>query len=159
MMGDVNAATRTVWDPVLTDIYERRFLDLVRLAYLMTGVRAVAEEITQDAFISVHARWAAVTNPEPYLRQAVLNACRSWFRRRALEDRHRPDRPQDAALGADELWDALNRLPYRRRAAIVLRFYEDLPDTEIAEVLGCRPTTVRTTIHRALADLRREIEP
>jgi RNA polymerase sigma factor (sigma-70 family) len=70
-------------------------------------------------------------------------------------------RPTGAAFAhqePDELWDALATLSPRQRAAIVLRFYEDLPDDEIAQVLGCRPATVRTTVHRGLAALRKEIE-
>ena len=63
----------------------------------------------------------------------------------------------DAALGADELWDALATLPDRQRTAIVARYYLDLPDTDIADLLGCRPATVRTAIHRGLATLRPEV--
>ena len=70
-----------------------------------------------------------------------------------------PSPPEPAVLGADELWDALGRLDERRYTAIVLRFYEDLPDAEIAAVLGCRPATVRTLVRRGLAALRKEIEP
>ena len=60
-------------------------------------------------------------------------------------------------LGADELWDALATLPDRQRTAIVARYYLDLPDPEIADLLGCRPATVRTAIHRGLAALRKEV--
>lgn len=154
-MGDVTVTGETgsppAWDPRLVEIYERRAVDFVRLAYLLTGNRAAAEELTHDVFIATHAAWTRVEQPEPYVRKALVNACHSWFRRRDVEQRHRPAPPEPTMLGADELWDALNRLPYRRRAAVVLRFYEDLPDAEIAKALGCRPSTVRTTIHRALA--------
>ena len=153
------AGTPAAWDPRLVEIYERRAVDFVRLAYLLTGDRAAAEELTHDVFIATHAAWARVDKPEPYVRKALVNACRSCFRRRDVEQRHRPSPPEPTMLAADELWDALNRLPYRRRAAIVLRFYEDLPDAEIARALGCREPTVRTIVHRALADLRREITP
>jgi RNA polymerase sigma factor (sigma-70 family) len=66
---------------------------------------------------------------------------------------------QDSELGADELEDALAKLPARQRAAVVLRYYGDLPDADIARALRCRPGTVRSLIHRALADLRKVIEP
>lgn len=89
-----------------------------------------------------------------------MNACRSYHRRRFLERR----RNGAAVVGvhdleADELSDALARLPYRQRAALVLRFYRDLPDDEISEVLGCRPATVRSLVFRGLEQLRRVIEP
>src|SRR3546814_14609192 len=76
-----------------------------------------------------------------------------------MERRHLPVPAAPAELRADELWDALGRLDDRRRAAIVLRFYDDLPDETIAKILGCRPATVRTALHRRLKALRREITP
>ena len=146
------------WPEGLVALYRERFVALVRVAYLITGRRDVAEELTQDAFVASAAQWAAVEQPAAYLRASVVNRCRSWLRRIEVEERHRPlpDAPRD--LDADELWDALATLPERRRVAIVLRFYLDLPDDEIADVLGCRPATVRTTVHRGLAQLRKEIE-
>ncbi len=131
----------------------------VRLAYLLTGDRGAAEELVQDAFLATAARWEAVREPAAYVRAAVVNRCRSWGRRRAVERRHPTGPAPTASLDADELWDALQRLDPRRRAAVVLRFYDDVPDHEIAGILGCRPTTVRTIVHRALKDLRKEIEP
>ena len=94
----------------------------------------------------------------PYVRVAVLNGCRSMGRRQALERERRPAPPDPVPLGADELWDALATLTDRQRAAIVLRFYCDLPDADIAAALGCREATVRTSVHRGLAKLRKEID-
>ena len=111
----------------------------------------------QDAFVSVHRSWARVSDPPAYLRRVVVNGCRSWGRHRSLEVERRPRAEEPATLVADELWDALGRLPQRQRVAVVLRFYEDLPDPDIATVLGCRPATVRTAIHRGLAALRKEV--
>ena len=144
-------------DP-LVELYRERYEPMVRLAYLMVGDRATAEELVQDAFVSVHRSWSRATNPPAYLRAAVVNACKSWGRRRTLELHRRPAPTGPAELVADELWDALQVLPTRQRAAVVLRFYEDLPDARIAELLGCREATVRTAIHRALERLRKEIE-
>ena len=153
------AATGTrAWDAALVALYRDRYPELVRLAYLLTGDRAVAEELVQDAFLGAHGSWDGVREPMPYVRTAVVNRCRSWGRRRQLEHDRRPAPADPATLGADELWDALGRLDPRRRAAVVLRFYLDLPDAEIAELLGCRRATVRTSIHRALHTLRQEIE-
>jgi RNA polymerase sigma factor (sigma-70 family) len=87
-----------------------------------------------------------------------VNRCRSWGRRQVLERDRRPRPPEPAELVADELWDALATLPERQRTAIVLRYYADLPDADIAEALGCRPATVRTSLHRGLAALRRVVE-
>ncbi|HEX8580942.1 MAG TPA: SigE family RNA polymerase sigma factor [Acidimicrobiales bacterium] len=146
------------WPPELVRLYEDRYDELVRLAYLLTGSAAVAEELVQDAFVATHAGWSRVREPLAYVRGAVVNRSRSWGRRVELERRRPPTPPEDARLEADELWDALAVLNDRQRAAIVLRYYDGLPDREIAAVLGCRVPTVRTAVHRGLAALRREIE-
>lgn len=146
------------WAGELVRLYEDRYDELVRLAYLLTRSAAVAEELVQDAFVATHAGWPRVREPLAYLRGAVVNRSRSWGRRAQLERRWPPAPPEDARLEADELWDALAALNDRQRAAIVLRYYDGLPDRDIAALLGCRVPTVRTAIHRGLAALRREIE-
>ena len=108
--------------------------------------------------MSVHRSWARATNPSAYLRTSVVNACRSWGRRRSLEIRRAPTPAAPSDLVADELWDVLLTLPPRQRAAIVLRFYEDLPDEEIAVLLGCKVPTVRTAIFRGLEKLRGQVD-
>ncbi|HEX4903958.1 MAG TPA: SigE family RNA polymerase sigma factor [Acidimicrobiales bacterium] len=138
-------------------LYRERYDPMVRLAYLMTGSQAIAEELVQDAFVSVHRSWERATNPSAYLRAAVVNACRSWGRRQTLERLRRPAPPEASTLVADEMWDVLQTLPPRQRAAIVLRFYEDLPDEEIAALLRCKVATVRTAVFRGLEKLRKEI--
>lgn len=149
----------TEWPPDLVRVYEEQWLALTRVAYLITGTSAVAEELVQDAFVSVRSRWNDLDNPEGYLRTSVVNATRDWGRRQEVAVRLRPAPPDPTVNHPDELWDALSRLDHRRRSAVVLRYYADMPDPEIAEILGCRPTTVRTLIHRALRDLRREMTP
>lgn len=159
--GGAMAKARPVdrsWHPTLVTVYEDRYTDFVRLAYLITGQTAVSEEIVQDAFIAAHRSWDRVRDPAPYVRAAVTNRCYSWGRRRKLERERQPRPPDPAELVADEMWDALAALNRRQRTAIVLRFYADLPDKEIAEVLGCRVATVRTAIHRGLHALRKVIE-
>lgn len=138
-------------------LYRERYDPMVRLAYLMTGSQAIAEELVQDAFVSVHRSWERATNPSAYLRTTVVNACRSWGRRQTLERLRRPAPAEASTLVADEMWDVLQTLPPRQRAAIVLRFYEDLPDEEIAALLGCKVATVRTAVFRGLEKLRKEI--
>jgi RNA polymerase sigma-70 factor (sigma-E family) len=145
-------------DEAFVALYRERYEAMVRLAYLLTGRRAIAEELVQDAFVSVRRSWARATNPSAYLRTAVVNACRSWGRRQALELLRKPAPPEPSTLVADELWDVLQTLPPRQRAAIVLRFYEDLPDEQVAELLGCKVATVRTAVFRGLEKLRKEVE-
>ena len=146
------------WHRELVALYERRYDHLVRLAYLLTGRAAEAEEIVQDAYVAARRSWSGVRDPYPYLRSAVANRCRSWGRRQVLERERRPRPAEPAELVADEMWDALATLPERQRTAIVLRYWADLPDAEIAEVLGCRPATVRTTLHRGIAALREVVD-
>jgi len=155
--GVPQTATSPVSD--LESLYRQKYHPMVRLAFLLTGSDEVARDVAQDAFVEVHLRWASVARPVPYLRQAVLNGCRSWQRRQRVERRHAAgDTVEPADLGADELRDALAGLPFRQRAAITLRFYEDLSEAEIAAVLDCRAGTVGPLIHRGLERLRREIE-
>jgi RNA polymerase sigma-70 factor (sigma-E family) len=159
MVSNPAPPTAPQWAPALVELYQARYAPLVRLAYLLTGSPAAAEELVQEAFIATHRGWGRVRQPAAYVRTAVVNNVRSWGRRTQLEHAHRATTlPPLAHQEPDELWDALGALPERQRVAIVLRFYEDLPDHEIAHVLGCRPGTVRTAIHRGLAALRKEIE-
>jgi len=145
------------WGAPLVAVYQRCYVGFVRLAYLITGSRDVAQDIVQDSFVAASRSWDRVRDPEPYVRTIVVNGCRAWARRQRLERRHaRADEHVDAPAPGD-LWDALDSLNPRQRAAIVLRFYADLPDDDIGRLLGCRPATVRTAIHRALRQLRREI--
>jgi RNA polymerase sigma-70 factor (sigma-E family) len=139
--------------------YAGHYSDLVRLATVLSGP-ADAADLVQDCFVRLHGRWTSVHEPLPYVRRSVVHACASHHRRMARGRRltPRPER-QDSELGADELEDALAKLPSRQHAAVVLRYYADLPDADIARALRCRPGTVRSLIHRALADLRKGIEP
>jgi RNA polymerase sigma-70 factor (sigma-E family) len=141
------------------DLYQVEYLPMLRLATLMTGSREVAEDVVHDAFLRVHRSWGRAQKPGAYLRAAVVNACRSWQRRQVLE-RSRQPRPGPASTdaGGDEMWDALGRLPARQRAALVLRFYEDLSEAEIATLLKCRPGTVKSLVHRGLERLAKEVE-
>jgi RNA polymerase sigma-70 factor (sigma-E family) len=144
--------------------YHRHRDRLRRLAYLITGRAEVAEELVQDAFVRLHGRWDEVDVPPAYLRTVVVRLFLHWRRRAAMGQerelrlvpttRTTADPPE-----VDETWDLLRRLPPDQRAVLVLRFYEDLPMDEIAAVLGCRPATVRTRTHRALARLRKEMRP
>ena len=130
----------------------------MRLAALLTGSADSAPDLVQDCFVGLHGRWASVRQPLPYVRRSVVHASASHHRRVARARRQPPPEVRVSVLGADELGDALAQLPARQRAAVVLRYYADLPDADIAAALRCRPGTVRSLIHRALSDLRRTIE-
>lgn len=154
-MTGVRAAVRENGDEKLEQLYLRRYGHLVRLAWLLGGERSPAEEIVQDAFVQLLRRGDAVTNPEAYLRIAVVHGVQSWGRRRALEQRH-PVQIDEAQLDADGLAvrAALGVLSPRQRAAVVLRYFEDLPEAEIATALDCRPGTVKSLLSRSMAKLK-----
>ena len=141
------------------DFYRAHYEGLVRLGYLLTLSEEVARDLVHDVFVRVYGRFDRLDDPLPYLRRSVVNASRSWHRRRRLE-RSRTNAAQhehdghDVTLDADELFDVLARLPARQRAAIVLRFYEQMRDDEIAALLHCRPGTVASLVHRGCARLR-----
>lgn len=147
--------------PAVADLYQARHADMVRLAYVMTGSHEVAADVTQEAFVKLFRKWEGVREPEAYLRKIVVNDCRSVHRRRRREreQAHTADALVVTDLEADEMFDALASLPHRQRAAIVLRYYHDCSEREIAEALGCRPGTVGSLLHRGLARLREVIQP
>ena len=148
----------------LEALYRAEQPGLVRLATLLVRDQAVAEELVQDAFVRVHHRIAVADRPGAYLRTTVVNLCRSHGRRAGVEARASIDPPASTSpppaipLELTELWLALDRLPERQRHAIVLRFYLDLDDAEIARLLEARPGTVRSLISRGLSTLKQEVE-
>jgi RNA polymerase sigma-70 factor (sigma-E family) len=144
---------------------------LLRYATVVTCDPHLAEDITQEVLVRARARWGRICRldaPERYVKRMVLNEFLSWRRRRAASvvplAREQLDllagSTADPSTAVDER-DAVLRvvagLPPKQRAAVVLRFYEDLPDDEIADLLGCRTVTVRSLISRALATLRRSL--
>jgi RNA polymerase sigma-70 factor (sigma-E family) len=142
----------------LAELFTERYEPMVRLAYLVTADRGAAEEIVQDAFLALHRHWDRVEQPAAYLRTTVVNGCHSWGRRQTLARERVPVAPDSVPFVADEMWDALKALPERQRTAIVLRYYADLPEADIATILQCRQATVRSAVHRGIATLRKEIE-
>lgn len=141
-------------------IYRDRYDAMVRLAALLVDHTEQAEEIVQDAFATLYERWEAVDVPAAYVRTVVVNRCRDALRRRRVAAALTLGRGQDATEPTgDLLHDALAALPARQRAALVLRFYEDLPNDEVARLLKTRPGTVKSLVHRGLSALREVIEP
>ena len=143
--------------PSFEDLYAEQFLPMVRLATLMCGRSEVARDIVQDSFVRLHMRWSGVRHPKAYLRRSVVNGCRSrtrWERRRrGRSSEIEPSTEQEP----DELFDVLASLPHRQRAAIVLKYYEQRTEAEIAETLGCRQGTVGSLVSRGLASMRAEL--
>ncbi len=136
---------------------------MLRVAFTITGNRAVAEDAVHDAFCAVGQRLDTIDDPLPYLRVAVVNRCRSMHRSDQRAARHREAQRHDITIddttdhGLGEFAQALDHLSFAQRTAIVLRYESDLPDDAIASILGCRQATVRSHIHRGLDQLRKEL--
>lgn len=154
---------------VLAELYERHAPAAGRLAYLLTGDRALAEDLVQEAFVRVVGRFRHLRVPDAfwvYLRRTIVNLHTSHLRRRRIERVHLEHRDRDPSrnvtmpdVGARaELWSAILALPARQRAAVVLRYYEDLSERETAEVLGCSNAAAKSLVARAMQTLRAEIE-
>ncbi|HUC23438.1 MAG TPA: sigma-70 family RNA polymerase sigma factor [Streptosporangiaceae bacterium] len=150
-------------------LYQATATGLIRLAYVILGDRQAAEDVVQDAFCNLFRSWDRLSHLESaeyYLRVAVLNACRSALRRRAVRARRvlyeLPAPSVEAAvLGGeerDELIRAVDRLPRRQRETLILSYYLDLPDDEIATLMGVRTSSVRSARHRALETLARHLK-
>jgi RNA polymerase sigma factor (sigma-70 family) len=141
-------------------VYRSELARLVRLAHLITGSNAIAEDLVHDAFVAAFHRWDSIDDPRGYMYRAVVNRCRSFLRRRRLEMAHRFEEsgvvlPPEI----DEVWTALARIPVRRRTALVLRYYADPSVDEIADLMDTRPGTVRSLIHRGHESLRKVLKP
>ena len=151
----------------LDELYRRHAPDAVRLAYLLTGDAHMAQDLAQEAFVRLGWRLLHLRRPDAfgaYLRKTVVNLARMRFRRerreRAALTRGAPVSIREEADAADReaVRRALRTLPDRQRIAVVLRFYEDLPNHDIAGILRCRPGTVGSLLSRAMRTLRTELE-
>lgn len=134
-------------------------------ATMLTGEREQAADLVQDVLVKVYRRWSRISDtdhPDRYVVRMVTNGYLSWRRSRAarliaagdLRDEVRPDDFAWEHALREDMWQRLARLPRRQRAVVVLRYYEQLPDSEIADLLGCAQATVRAHAHRALTTLR-----
>jgi RNA polymerase sigma-70 factor (sigma-E family) len=153
----------------LDDLYARHASSAGRLAYLLTGDRAAAEELVQEAFVRLVGRFRHRRVPDAfdaYLRRAIVNLHTSQLRRVRLERRElERARTSAAAVPAtlpdlesrDEIWRALLELPRRQRAVVVLRFYEDLSERQTAEVMRTSTNSVKSLLARAMRTLRERI--
>jgi RNA polymerase sigma-70 factor (sigma-E family) len=143
--------------------YVAHRLTLLRLGVLLTGREDMAEDLLQEAFMRAADKLGALEQSaiRPYLRATVLNLWRNRLRRFSMETKFR-DQPlpaEDLAFEErDALWSAIRRLPARRRACLVLRYFEDLTERETAELLNCSVGTVKSQTSKALARLKQELD-
>ena len=166
---DQRVAIGAEWDAALVDLYRAQRLPLLRLAVLLTDDRGTAEDVVQDAFLALQRRWHAVDPAAAagYLRTSVVNGVRSLHRRRLVARRHlhaaTPEDvpPADLALllteDQREVVTALRTLPRRQREVLVLRYWSDLSEAEIADTLGIARGTVKSSASRALASLQKSL--
>ena len=147
--------------------YRAEYAAVVRLAYVLTGRRDVAEELAQDAFLAAHRRWDDIShyqNPSAWIRRVAANRCVSLSRRRVTElrllVRLGQERPDDVPANddGDHLWALVRRLPRRQAQVVALAFLEDRSVDEIADLLGMGEESVRTHLRRGRAALAAQLD-
>lgn len=165
-------AVAVAWDAdqAVTALYGAHYRSLVRLAALLVRDVATAEEVVQDAFVAMHGAWRRLRDPEKalsYLRQSVVNRSRSVLRHRAVVEKYAPKGLPDAPsaengaiteLERSAVVKALGGLPTRQREALVLRYYGDLSEAEIAHSMGISRGAVKSHTARGMAALRSVLE-
>ena len=155
-----------VHETEFSEFFASQYAALCWLGLLLTGDRAEAEELAQEALVRTWWRWKLVRRPDDpasYARKVLVNRRRSLLRRAGVEARYLArSRPEDLVVPAGDeralvLWQAVQALPARQRAVLVLRFHQDLPEAEVARLLGLPLGTVKSLGHRALARLRERL--
>ncbi len=164
MSSEARALTRT--RQKVGELYAQHAPAAGQLAYLLTGDRELAEDLVQEAFVKMLGRFEDLRSPQSfqaYLKRTVVNLSRKHWRRLAVERRYKAQQkafraqeevPFPDVATSDVLWSRVGALPARQRAAIVLRFYEDLSEYETAEMLGCSAGAVKSLVARAMVSLR-----
>ena len=168
MVMSADAGRRPDRDAMVAVLYERHRSELVRLAIGLTGDTGLAEEIVQEAFVQLLARWWTIRDRQSapsYLRRVVINSARAGWRRRRRRDllAHLltgPDRVSEPDItGHQVLLAALGELPSGKRACILLRFYADLSEAETAQALGISVGTVKSQTAKGLRQLQQLLGP
>ena len=159
-------------DDEVAALFRRHYTSMCRLAYVILADAHMAEEVVMDAMLKTFSGWGRirdVASTEAYLRRAVVNGCRSKIRRKSVESRaavviknrmRAPDEWADTSGGVEsrrDVWRAVTQLPERQRACVVLRYFEDLPEAEIAELMECSVGTVKSQLHKARARLEKTL--
>ena len=149
----------------MEELYRAHAQRAGRLAYFLVGDRELAQDLVQEAFLKVFARWGNLREPQSfaaYLNRTIVNLANKSHRRRGVERSYLEKQQGREAVvperdygTADELWRHLQRLPKRQRTAVVLRYYEDLSDQQAAQAMGCSETAVASLVQRALGALRK----
>lgn len=166
------APAKLEWDAdqAVTQLYSNHYRSLVRLAGLLVRDEPTAEEVVQDCFIAMHAGWHRLREEDKalsYLKQAVVNRSRSVLRHRTVMDRNAPKPAPDmpsaeqgaiAQLERSEVIAALQGLPDRQRQALVLRYYADLSEAQIAQMMGISKGAVKSHTARGMSSLRAVLE-
>jgi len=166
--ADIAASPAGFDDPAFRDYVIARSRALLRTAYLLTRNQADAEDLVQSALAKTYLAWDRIEDRgalDGYVRRAMVNTHISWWRRRRLEEFPTDELPDQAVADHtvssdmhESLQRAIDRLPQRMRAAVMLRYYEDMTEAEIADVLGISLGTVKSTVSRAVARLRIDAE-
>ncbi|MGQ0630738.1 MAG: SigE family RNA polymerase sigma factor [Sporichthyaceae bacterium] len=163
---DSQAPARWDADEAVTELYTAHYRSLVRLSAMLLRDTGAAEEVVQDAFVAMHSAWRRIRDEDKalaYLRQTVVNRSRSVLRRRTVADKHAPmpgpDMPsaEHGALAryeSEAMMAALRKLPTRQREALVLRYYGDLSEAEVAAAMKCSKGAVKSHTFRGIAALR-----
>jgi RNA polymerase sigma-70 factor (sigma-E family) len=160
-------------DRDVSALFSTHYAPMCRLAYVILGDAAVAEEIVMEAMLKTFSSWRRIRDldrVDAYLRRTVVNLCRSRIRRKVVEtrasgvlqgraERAEPDWDPDRHDVQRTVWDAVKGLPERQRACVVLRYFEDLPEAEIAHVMDCSVGTVKSQLSKARAKLGRALDP
>ena len=152
-----------------SDLVATRSAALLRTAYLVVGDRQLAQDLVQESLVKTYVAWPRlrdVTKAEAYARRTIVTTAISWRRRRSFHERPVlaiPEQAQadrtDAFATQDLLWAQVRTLPPRQRAALVLRYYEDLSESDTAQLMGCAVGTVKSQVSAALDRLRQQMGP
>jgi RNA polymerase sigma-70 factor (sigma-E family) len=165
-IGTVTRSDALNADDALTELYAAHYRKLVRIAALLLDDYSLSEEVVQDAYVKLHGSWRRIREPEAaegYLRTTVVNLARSRLRRRQVAAKHAPKPLPDAPsaehgalelLERDRVIAALRTLPPRQRECLVLRYYADLSEAQIAAAMGISTGAVKSHASRGMAALR-----
>jgi RNA polymerase sigma-70 factor (sigma-E family) len=168
--GNGETAVRWEADDAVTHLYQEHYRSLVRLGTLLLRDVGAAEEVVQDSFVAMHGSWGRLRDPDKalaYLRQCVVNRSRSALRRRVVADKHMPtpgpDEPSAeygalARLDNQRVMACLRQLPTRQREALVLRYYGDLSEADIAAAMKVSKGAVKSHTSRGMAAMRKMLE-
>ncbi len=145
------------WPISFIQCYEVNFDAFIKMAYLVVQSKEIAEDIVQDTFFKVGNNWGSIEFPIAYTRKAIVHSCNSYFRHKRIEKIFAPRLAKltlDEPLHTNDLAEFIKKLPRKQRIAIILRFYEDLTDDQIADAIGCNKTAIPSLITRARIQLK-----